>query len=74
MKTIKVDELGYNLIETARKTIETMWPTPVTQGFVTTLGAILLLQQLGKVMKNLISSPEGLIYLKFIEVLQEQRR
>lgn len=74
MKTIKVDELGYNLIETARKTIETMWPTPVTQGFVTTLGVILLLQQLGKVMKNLMSSPEGLIYLKFIEVLQEQRR
>lgn len=74
MKTIKVDELGYNLLETARKTIETMWPTPVTQGFVTTLGVILLLQQLGKVMKNLMSSPEGLIYLKFIEVIKEQGR
>ena len=74
MKTIKVDELGYNLIETARKTIEDMWPTPVTQGFVTTLGVILLLQQLGKILKQLQSSPEGLIYLKFIEILAEQGR
>jgi len=74
LKTIKVDELGYNLIEVARKMIESMWPTPVTQGFVTTLGVILLLQQLGGVMTKLTSSPEGLIYLKFIEVLKEQRR
>ena len=74
MKTIKVDELGYDLLETARKTIEGMWPTPVTQGFIATLGVILLLQQLGKILKQLQSSPEGLIYLKFIEVLKEQGR
>ena len=74
MKTIKVDELGYDLLETARKTIESMWPTPVTQGFIATLGVILLLQQLGKILKQLQSSPEGLIYLKFIEVLKEQGR
>lgn len=74
MKTIKIDELGYDLLETARKTVGSMWPTPVTQGFIATLGVILLLQQLGKLLKKLQSSPEGLIYLKFIEVLKEQGR
>ena len=72
MKTIKVDDFGYGLIEIAKKLLEDMWPFPVTQGLIASLGVVLLLQKLGEAKADLQSSPEGQIYLKLIEVLKAQ--
>jgi len=72
MKTIKVDDLGYGLIETARKLLEDMWPFPVTQGLTASLGVILLLQKLGQAKAQMQGSPQGQVYLKLIEVLKAE--
>lgn len=72
MKTIKVDDLGYGLLETARELLEDMWPFPVTQGLTASLGIILLLQKLGQAKAQLQRSSQGQVYLKLIEVLKAE--
>jgi hypothetical protein len=72
VKTIKVDDFGYSLIDVAGKLLEEIMPSPVTKGFTVTLGVVLLLQKLDKAKVNLKTSPQGRVYLKLVEALTEQ--
>jgi hypothetical protein len=72
VKTIKVDDYGYSLIDVAGKLLEEIMPNPVTKGFTVTLGVVLLLQKLDEAKVNLKTSSQGRVYLKLLEVLTEQ--
>jgi len=73
-KTIKVDDLGYTVIDAARRMLEDLLPTPVTMGNAAALGAIFLLKEAGEWKSNLLQSPKGQMYLKLAEALRAQAK
>jgi hypothetical protein len=71
-RTIRVDQTAWTFIEAARNLLESMMPTPVNQGTVADLGALLILKEFGEIKANLTKTPQGQVYLALAEALRQQ--
>lgn len=71
VKTIKLNDFEYNLIQMVRELLDAVYPGTTTMGMSAAFGAIFALNELTEFRAKLCSTPKGQLYMALVKIMKD---